>query len=379
MSQGKIYLIKGDETLQPLEEQEYLNEDILQTLLAKYPDLLAGEQIDEAKPRRWLLVTREAGVPGEEGGGARWSVDHLFLDQDAIPTLVEVKRSTNTQIRREVVGQMLDYAANAVVYWPVETLRAAFETTCGKANRDPEEVFCECFGSEMDSEAFWGSVKTNLQAGRIRMLFVADEIPPELRRVVEFLNEQMDPAEVLAIEIRQFVGQNLKTLVPRVIGQTASAEQKKTVTRQSRQWDEPSFWEALQDRRGNAEVSVARKILDWSKSRTMRILWGKGASNGSFIPVLNHKNVDYQLFAVYTYGTVEIHFQYLKSAPPFDSEELRLQLRSRLNEIPSVSISQDAITITRRPSIPLATLSSEASLSRFLEVMEWAIQQIKTV
>jgi len=32
----------------------------------------------------------------------------------------------------------------------------------------------------------------------IRMLFVADRIPAELRRIVEFLNEQMDPAEVLA-------------------------------------------------------------------------------------------------------------------------------------------------------------------------------------
>jgi len=40
------------------------------------------------------------------------------LDQDAIPTIVEVKRSTDTRIRREVVGQMLGYAANAVVYCP---------------------------------------------------------------------------------------------------------------------------------------------------------------------------------------------------------------------------------------------------------------------
>jgi len=54
------------------------------------------------------------GVPSIDGGGDRWSADHLFLDQDAIPTFVEVKRSTDTRIRREVVGQMLDYAANAI-------------------------------------------------------------------------------------------------------------------------------------------------------------------------------------------------------------------------------------------------------------------------
>jgi hypothetical protein len=32
-----------------------------------------------------------------------------------VPTLLEVKRSSDTRIRREVVGQMLDYAANGVV------------------------------------------------------------------------------------------------------------------------------------------------------------------------------------------------------------------------------------------------------------------------
>ncbi|MCO6480232.1 MAG: hypothetical protein J5I94_26570 [Phaeodactylibacter sp.] len=53
-------------------------------------------------------------------------MDHLFVDQDAIPTLVEVKRSTDTRIRREVVGQILDYAANAALFWPIERLIVQF-------------------------------------------------------------------------------------------------------------------------------------------------------------------------------------------------------------------------------------------------------------
>ncbi len=40
---------------------------------------------------------------------------------------MEVKRSTDMRIRREVVGQMLDYAANALSYWRVETIRGHFE------------------------------------------------------------------------------------------------------------------------------------------------------------------------------------------------------------------------------------------------------------
>jgi len=129
------------------------------------------------------------GVPAGEEGEERWSLDHLFLDQDGVPTLVEVKRISDTRIRRTVVAQMLDYAANAVVYWPVERIRAAFEA--GEA--DAAEKLAGLLGEGSDPEQFWAKVKTNLQAGRIRMLFVADAIPPELRRIVEFLNEQMDP------------------------------------------------------------------------------------------------------------------------------------------------------------------------------------------
>lgn len=181
-----MFLVQADGNLVEMEETEFSTEDNLQELLARYPNLLAGNQIDDVNPRRWLLISREVGLPSEENGTDRWSVDHLFLDQDAIPTLVEVKRSTDTRIRREVVGQMLDYAANAVVYWPVEEIKAKFEATCSTDGKDPQERLMTFLNASEDSEAFWGKAKTNLQAGKVRMLFVADKIPSELRRIVEF-------------------------------------------------------------------------------------------------------------------------------------------------------------------------------------------------
>ena len=135
-----IFLIQDNGELNELSEQQYEAEKMLQQLLADHPNLLAGDQITPSAPRRWLLVSREQAVPDEEGGAGRWALDHLFLEQDAIPTLVEIKRSSDTRVRREVVGQMLDYAANAVVYWPVEALRAQFEATCVAQEREPEEV-----------------------------------------------------------------------------------------------------------------------------------------------------------------------------------------------------------------------------------------------
>lgn len=139
-----------------------------------------------------------------------------------------MKRQTDTRLRREVVGQMLDYAANAVVYWPIDQLRREFEEDCMKNGTDPEEEIRNHLGAE-DAETLWQSVKTNLLAGRIRMLFVADQIPAELRRIVEFLNQQMNPAEMLALELRQFAGEGLKTIVPMVYGQTEEAQQRKSV------------------------------------------------------------------------------------------------------------------------------------------------------
>lgn len=100
MMSGRIYLLQENGSLQAMSERSYVTEERLQVLLGDYPDLLAGDQMDKENPRRWLLVSREIGVPVEEGGGDWMSLDHLFLDQDAIPTLVEVKRSSATRLRR---------------------------------------------------------------------------------------------------------------------------------------------------------------------------------------------------------------------------------------------------------------------------------------
>jgi hypothetical protein len=370
---GHIYLIQRGDQLIEMHEESYDSEDLLQQLLAKYPDLLAGDQMDDAVPRRWLLVSREASLPSEEDGTGRWSVDHLFLDQDGIPTLVEVKRSSDTRIRREVVGQMLDYAANAVAYWPEETIRARFEARCESHGADPVEMVSDLRESERGDqaqvEAFWSQVKTNLQAGRIRLVFVADEIPQELKRIVEFLNTQMDPAEVLAVEIKQYVADQLRTLVPRVLGQRAKS------VRGKKKWDEISFFAQLESRCSAEEAEVARRILGWAREKGLRIWWGEGSRDGSFFPVVDHRGTSNTLIAVWTYGRAEVQFQHM-TQPPFDDEAKRLELVRRLNEIPGVSVRDDAIF--RRPAFDLSTLRDRTAMRRLTEALDWAVDEIRS-
>jgi hypothetical protein len=225
MSSG-IFLITDGENLKEMESSLYESEDALQSLVAQFPRLLSSYS-EGGNAVQWLLVKREIGVPERENGSARWSLDHLFIDDQGIPVLVEVKRSTDTRIRREVVGQMLDYAANAVAYWPIEHIQSSFIAECEKNGDDSAEKLESFLGERMSEDAFWTTVKTNLQAGRIRMLFVADQIPNELKRIIEFMNEQMDPAEVLGIELKHFTDGKFRTIVPAVFGQTSMAQSRK--------------------------------------------------------------------------------------------------------------------------------------------------------
>lgn len=265
---NKIYMIKEDNELVEMREKQYKKEIEFQELIAQYPNLLA---IDADNPRKWLMVSREMPLSFEEDGAKLLSLDHLFLDQDGIPTLVEVKRSSDTRLRREVIAQMLDYAANAVAYLKTAEMREKIESNNG------ELILQDDFLKDMDEARYWEIVKTNLQAGKIRMLFVADEIPKELKRIVEFLNEQMDPAEVLAVEIKQFKADsdNIRTIVPMVIGQTIEAQSKKSTPPREPLLNEKTFIEYL-DATGKEFFDEFFKFI---KQNNLQIKWGtKGFS-----------------------------------------------------------------------------------------------------
>ena len=131
---------------------------------------------------------------------------------------------------------MLEYAAHAANTWTADELRQAFEKTASENGTDPEESLRELLRSDEETDAgeFWEKVETNLTAPKMRLLFVADEIPDELERVVMFLNAQMPKVEVLAVEIKQFKGPQTQTLVPRVTGRTASPNSKGSSRSRSR-------------------------------------------------------------------------------------------------------------------------------------------------
>jgi hypothetical protein len=85
----------------------------------------------------------------------------------------------------------------------------------------------------------------------------------------------MNPAEVLAIEVRQYVGPGFKTLVPTVIGQTARAAAKATTRSAGNgRWDRESFMAELRAKKGKDVAAIAEKILAWAERSLPSIWWG---------------------------------------------------------------------------------------------------------
>ncbi|MYH63915.1 MAG: hypothetical protein F4148_19945 [Caldilineaceae bacterium SB0675_bin_29] len=270
----RIYTKDESGKLAPLEVEPFSTEDELQALIANNPELLDGEQVRPDDPRRWILITREKGIAESSDSNERWSLDHLIIDQDAVPTLVEVKRGSNREIRCEIVGQMLEYAAHAAQTWTASELRQTFESASDEQGLEPIERLAALLEAdeEPDADAYWESVATNLAAKRLRLLFVADEIPDPLARVIEFLNAQMPQIEVLAVEIKQYRGESLQTLVPRVIGRNAALfGPSRSGARSRRKLTRDTF---LQELPSKVARRVADRILDISENSGAIFFWG---------------------------------------------------------------------------------------------------------
>ena len=215
----RIYIRNASGELEPVVEERFETEASLQELIGQHPELLAGDQMRPDDPLRWILVRREMPIEG-------WALDLLLMDQHSCPTLVEVKRGANTEGRRAVVGQMLDYASTAAAAWSNDAMRVAFEEDALNRGSDPDEELRALLGLARDADIeeaaneFWDRAAANLESGRLRLLFVSDKIAVELERSVTFWNVQTkENIEVLAVEIKQYPGKFGDALVSRVIGQ----------------------------------------------------------------------------------------------------------------------------------------------------------------
>jgi len=239
-------------------------EDALQTFLEKYPQIIPGKQIDPVTddPPHFVLLRREMPVGG-------WSLDHLYVDQRGILTLVETKLFQNPESRREVIGQIIEYAANGLELWSGGTIRQKATEFWATQNpsRELDELLQEEFGgeTEFEKDEFWRKIEENLSNNRIRLIIAADELRPEVRRMIEYLNKWMQNSEVLGLELKCYGGESESlVLVPLLIGQTQSIIDKKVIGSKKMRWTIQELKSVYSDMSNNILGSRLNKLLDWA-------------------------------------------------------------------------------------------------------------------
>jgi hypothetical protein len=283
-----IYIVNETGTSGAMERVHCKNEaEELQNILEHNHDLLPGDQIDPDAPCRWMLIKREMPVPDGASGAGRWSLDFFFVDQNAMPTFVECKRFNDTRSRREVVGQLLEYAANGPYYWTEPILREHAEASAKKRGLTLEQALKTLGPEGTDSlESFFNRMEENVKRGQIRIVFFLEEAPNELKCLVEFLNKQMESSEVLLVEARQYMRAGVKVIVPTLFGFTEQARRiKKTVTvspRKTQKWDWENFKVDAQAKGLDNAAFDAIELLKNHADIGCEITWGKGGLIGSF-------------------------------------------------------------------------------------------------
>lgn len=369
----RVYRIRPDGSSEPLLPVRCKDEDReLQALLAANHDLLPGDQIDPDDPCRWLLIKREMPVPDPTTGSDRWSIDFFFVDQHGIPTFVECKRFADTRARREVVGQMLEYAANGHYYWDKDLIRQLAEATAAQRGTTLEQAL-QILGPDKDMpvDALLGLVQENLREGQLRIVFFLEEAPMELRSVVDFLNRQMERSEVLLVEARQFRDGADRIVVPALFGYTEQARIVKrsvTITARSerRRWDRQSFLEDSRAKLTQPEFVAVVGLLDGALELGCEISWGTGKVNGSY-NVKHPQLAQRSLCSVYSNGDLYLNFGWLNEGP---REE---QLRDRFKELVATRTGLRVPDQHRQGGIPAREWVAKGGV--LLEILEVLIAE----
>lgn len=155
---------------------ERFSEAWLQRLIFDHPELLPISEIEPAFGPLHRLC-RELPTPVGP-------LDLLFTNPFGLLTLVECKLWRNPEARREVVGQLLDYAKE-FTRWTYSDLMEAVQRS-RHTSVDPLEQL-RANTEDFDESAYIDAVTANLRRGRFLLLIVGDGIRDGVEELGRFL------------------------------------------------------------------------------------------------------------------------------------------------------------------------------------------------
>jgi hypothetical protein len=212
---------RGPQMVSRVPQGEARREHTLRDLIYDNPAIMPVHDLDPSYGRLFT-VARELTVPGVG------FIDVVLADERGRLVIIECKLWRNPQARREVVGQILDYARELSRY-SYDDLQRQISVATKRRGNVLYELAREA-DSNLDEAAFVDRVARDLMAGRFLLLVVGDGITEGTRRIGEYLRGQPGLAfEFGLIEMAEYRyadadGRDRLIVQPRVIAATTVIE-----------------------------------------------------------------------------------------------------------------------------------------------------------
>jgi hypothetical protein len=157
--------------------EEVMREADIQALIYAHPECLPIAEIDQMFLGP-VAICRE--LVTQAG-----PIDILVVTPSGLPILVECKLWRNPEARREVVGQILDYAKE-LSRWSSSDLQREVSRRLGQQGNPLLEIVRRNYPA-VDETAFNDALTANLRRGRFLLLIVGDGIREGVEAIAEYL------------------------------------------------------------------------------------------------------------------------------------------------------------------------------------------------
>jgi hypothetical protein len=191
---------------------DQMSEGELQTFLQLHPTCLPISEIDPifAEP---VPICMELNTPVG-------SIDNFMVTPSGLPVLVECKLWRNPQGRREVVGQILDYAKE-LSRWSSSDVQREVSRRLARPGNPLLELIRDA-GHEVDEIEFNDALTFNLRRGRFLLLIVGDGIREAVEAIAEYLQTHAGlhfTLGLVEIPIYSMPG-GTRLIAPRIVAKT---------------------------------------------------------------------------------------------------------------------------------------------------------------
>ena len=329
----------------------YKDEVHMQEIIYNKLDVIPFEDIQPKSANLMKIPIKELGLPGSG------STDIVVVDQEGTIYIIETKLAKNPEAKRQVVGQILEYAA----FLGEQDFNWLDSQVKSKQGKNFTEFFQDI--QDWDKEIFEDNVANNLQQGRFKLIIVVDQLNRELQHTTQFMRDKLD-IEIYPIELRYFKDKNeTEILFPKV---QASQKTKQSTKRPARPWDETSFFEDAKKKNGETLATI-RKLYEIGKELEKEhgeVTWGRGDTYGTFQVRVPFKGKPVALFVIKSDG--ERNWFAFKNLTQLGAD--RALLTNYIGNLRRMGFPfNEAIDWNRYPEFKVSVLSKNDVLQSFKE------------